>query len=231
METDSFFITGTSRGIGQALAKTVIKNQHYTIGISRGESSDELDQHIQFDLSEVDQIESILDEIVIPDSGKFWLVNNAAVLEPIQQIGNFKASDIDWHIRVNLTAPLIIINYLIKKIGIDRLGVLNISSGAASSPYSGWGMYCTGKAGLEMFSKVLWTEYPELTVYSLAPGVIDTEMQQIIRGKTEGEFPLKEKFVQLHENQELADPIHVAEQIYSFLYQNQNSGCYDLRTQ
>ena len=65
--------------------------------------------------------------------------------------------------------------------------ILNISSGAGRNPYEGWGAYCTTKAGLDHFSRVVAMEqaneqYP-VEIVSIAPGIIDTDMQATIRIK------------------------------------------------
>ena len=58
-----------------------------------------------------------------------------------------------------------------------------MSSGAAWKPYEGWATYCAGKAGVERFTQVIAAEEASsgLRAYSVAPGVVDTAMQVLIR--------------------------------------------------
>jgi benzil reductase ((S)-benzoin forming) len=84
----------------------------------------------------------------------------------------------------------------------DREGegvLINISSGASTSAYSGWGAYCAGKAAVDMLTEVAQIEEEEsgLRAYSVAPGIIDTDMQELIRSKSADDFPLVEKFHEL----------------------------------
>ena len=60
---------------------------------------------------------------------------------------------------------------------------MNVSSGAASRPLEGWSAYCAGKAGLAMLTRSLHLELGERGVraYGLRPGVVDTDMQGVIR--------------------------------------------------
>ena len=76
-------------------------------------------------------------------------------------------------------------------LGVARR-VVNISSGAASSPYAGWSVYCASKAGLDHFTRCVGLEqrgqaFP-VTCIALAPGVIDTGMQEVIRASRGGIF-------------------------------------------
>ena len=64
-----------------------------------------------------------------------------------------------------------------------RNSYVNVSSGAASRPLEGWSAYCAGKAGLAMLTRSLHLELGERGVraYGLRPGVVDTDMQGVIR--------------------------------------------------
>ena len=99
-----------------------------------------------------------------------------------------------------------------------------MSSGAAFYPYSGWSIYCSSKAGLDMFTKVAGLEQTSeehrLTIFALAPGIIETGMQESIRETDLALFPDRDKFISLHEEGKLAQPQDVAEIILSTLFNN-----------
>ena len=82
--------------------------------------------------------------------------------------------------------------------GVKLRRIVNISSGAARRPVSGWSAYCAAKAGLEMASRVVALEAGQrglaIEVASLAPGVIDTPMQATVRGASAEEFADVERF-------------------------------------
>jgi benzil reductase ((S)-benzoin forming) len=78
-------------------------------------------------------------------------------------------------------------------------GVLvNISSGAATTVYPGWAAYCASKAAVDRLTAVVAQEEESqgLRVYSLAPGIVDTAMQQKVRASTPEEFPAVGRFVE-----------------------------------
>ena len=56
--------------------------------------------------------------------------------------------------------------------------ILNVTSDAAVEPYEGWGGYGSSKAALEQLSSVLAVERPDLRVYAVDPGDMNTRMHQ-----------------------------------------------------
>jgi benzil reductase ((S)-benzoin forming) len=76
--------------------------------------------------------------------------------------------------------------------------IVNISSGAGRRAIFGWSAYCTAKAGLDMASRVVALEAETrgraLEVVSLAPGVIDTPMQETVRSVPAADFVDVERF-------------------------------------
>lgn len=121
-------------------------------------------------------------------------------------------------INLNLAAPMILTDAFAKAYG-DRSGqkiIINISSGAAHKPLPGWGEYCTSKAGLAMFSKVAAEELKEkgIRVFSLAPGIVDTEMQAEIRHAHSEDFPALERFVSYKSEGQLSSAEEVAKKIF-----------------
>ena len=124
---------------------------------------------------------------------------------------------------VNLTAPMILSNAFIAKLkgftGSKR--IVNISSGAGRNAYEGWGTYCTTKAGLDHFSRVVAleqanAEYP-VDIVSIAPGIIDTGMQETIRASQEEAFPLLEQFIEYKEQGLLSSAEYTAEKLIEFM--------------
>ena len=63
--------------------------------------------------------------------------------------------------------------------------ILHVSSGAGRKPYAGWSIYCATKAAIDQHARcVALDRTPHLLISSVAPGVIDTEMQAEIRSST-----------------------------------------------
>ncbi|GAI79412.1 unnamed protein product, partial [marine sediment metagenome] len=111
-----------------------------------------------------------------------------------------------------------------------------ISSGAGKKPYPGWGAYCTAKAGLDMLTRCVGVEQMNqphpVEIYSIAPGVVDTDMQREIRAAEEVDFPQVSRFVQLKEQGELQSPEATAQQLIHLLQTNafEQGEIADLRT-
>ena len=186
---DVFIITGASKGIGFELLKQLQAKGKKVIGIART-SPEGADNFVSVDLSETNRLETILTKIIDENSvnaSSFTLINNAGTVDPIGLIGDVNADEMMKALTVNLTAPMIFSNGFIARLkdfeGKKR--IVNISSGAGRNPYEGWGAYCTTKAGLDHFSRVVALEqanvaYP-VDIVSIAPGIIDTDMQETIR--------------------------------------------------
>ncbi len=221
-----FFITGTSRGIGKALAELLLNNdQNRVTGISRTSTIKHLHyNHITTDLSNTAETESIFFPDM-KDVEEIVLVNNSGVISEIVRAGKYKNLAIIYDYNVNLISPAILMNNFIKKYQLytNKRTILNISSGAGRHVIDAWSVYCSSKAGLDMFSKTADLEQTfqaaehRIKILSLAPGVVDTAMQEKLRNSDENEFSGKDKFVDLKKNNELARPEHVAEQLQKIL--------------
>ena len=87
---------------------------------------------------------------------------------------------------------------------------MQLSSGAASTSYTGWTSYCAAKAGVEMWARTAGLEQTErddlVKVMAIAPGVVATEMQAEIRTSGAESFPDVERFRTMHAEGGLADP-------------------------
>ncbi|MGE7665229.1 SDR family NAD(P)-dependent oxidoreductase [Ureibacillus composti] len=220
-----YFITGVSKGIGFELAKQLSEAGHFVVGIARTMSEQDGVKFIRADLSKTDKLESVMEELftAAPQNAEsYTLINNAGMVNPIGLIGAVNAVEITNAVAVNLTAPMILSNAFISKLkdfkGSKR--IINISSGAGRKAYEGWGTYCTTKAGLDHFSRVVALEqsneeYP-VEIVSIAPGIVDTSMQETIRASNEDVFPLHDQFVTYKEQGLLSSTEQTAQKIISF---------------
>lgn len=218
-------ITGGSKGLGLGLAKEYHKNGYRVISIARSkiEKSYALEQY-QCDLSKTETIESTLTEIFShldkENTSILTLINNAGNLGTVNTIENLTPSEINYTIQVNLSAPLIISALFIKlSKGWDcKKQIFNISSGAAINPYESWAMYCSSKAGLDMMTKVISEEQKEVingvSVVSIYPGIVDTDMQAEVRNAPKENFKSVQRFIDFYENGDLSTPEQVAEKIF-----------------
>lgn len=211
-----YIITGTSSGIGKALAEKVLEEPDtHVLGISRRQSiKHERYSHMRVELSLFEEVEKVEFPITGQES-EIVLVNNAGWIGEIAPLGKVDHAALEESYNINLLAPTVLINHFITKTeGLHaRLVIVNISSGAANYPVKGWSSYCASKAGLDMITRVLNEEQPEIEVYAIAPGVVDTPMQHLIREAKPELFPDLERFKAYKEEGKLSSPQDVASQI------------------
>jgi benzil reductase ((S)-benzoin forming) len=214
-------ITGISSGIGYALTNYYLKEGHQVIGIGRKNSiRHENLVFIEKDLSQTTDF-SFLEEYVC-NTKELLLINNAGTIGNIERISEQKNSDITSTIQVNTVVPMLLCQFVLQKFPIKNpLTIINISSGAGKRPIPSWASYCASKAALDLFSQTIYLEEKErnrnLKVYSIAPGVVDTPMQQQIRNSDPSNFSSLHSFLLLKENNELTDLNTVVKKIQNLL--------------
>ena len=105
------------------------------------------------------------------------LVNNASVLGPSPQpaLADYPLDMLEHVYRVNVLAPLALFQLASFSPGAR---VINVTSDAGAEAYEGWGGYGSSKAALEQLSAILAIEHPELRVYAVDPGDMNTRMHQ-----------------------------------------------------
>jgi benzil reductase ((S)-benzoin forming) len=221
-----YYITGASRGIGKALAEEALRKEDaHVYGISRDHSIDH--EHytpIRMDLSDIEAVKEWHPE-QHEGAEELVLINNAGTLGSIKPVGRDDDEAIRKSFDLNLTAPAILSNKFIARfqdLDAKKL-IVNVSSGAAQNAIDGWSTYCASKAGLDMFGKVADEEQrihqhsKPFRVLSIAPGVVETRMQEEIRGSSPEDFSSVDRFRELKENEELADPAEVAEKYFRIM--------------
>lgn len=225
-----YFITGTSSGIGKALAEQLLLREDVRVyGISRTSGINHPNyQHIFTDLSDAAQLNQLypLFKKVYQQTDSVYLINNAAVIEPIRYAGDFSEQAIQQFIQVNLNTPVQLINAFLNIPDTDfqKRVILNVSSGAATKVIDGWSLYGSTKAALDHFSLHIAKELQikgegKTTVFSIAPGVVDTPMQEKIRNTAEENFSTVDRFNQLKQHNELVSASIISEKYIRILDQ------------
>ncbi|MBW6498315.1 MAG: (S)-benzoin forming benzil reductase [Bacteroidales bacterium] len=243
-------ITGASKGLGEGIALELLHESHHLICISRSKS-EKLEKlaaakncpitFISFDFAmthDVPDLASLIFEYIpLERASGVYLINNAGVINPVGRTEDCPADEVEQHMRINLISPMLLTAAFIKYTNGWKMEkrIINISSGAAKNPYHGWSSYCTGKAGIDMFTQCVGTEQQDLDfpaeIMAVAPGIIDTEMQTTIRGTTEEQFIHRQKFVELKESGQLVPPQVAGKRLAKLLFSDEfsNGGIIDIR--
>lgn len=227
-------LTGASRGIGAALAQGLLKPGTRLVTLARrtdealakraSELGAELEQ-IAVDLSDsraATEVAQRLGDTVPHGAKRYLLINNAGTLAPVARAADIvQAPAVAAAFGLNVTAVMLLSAHFLRAVeplAADRR-ILNISSGAGRNPNPGWAVYCATKAALDMYSRVVKAEQGAdgVRIVSLAPGVVDTDMQASIRASDPQSFPALERFKALHENGQLASVSNVAQRILQYL--------------
>ncbi|MGI5268465.1 SDR family NAD(P)-dependent oxidoreductase [Nonomuraea sp. CA-218870] len=178
--TNTALITGASRGLGLALARSLAEAGWDLVLTARG--ADELARAaaelgataIPGDVTEPAHVRRLADAVPRLD----LLVNNASALgaTPLPRLAAYPLETFRQLLETNVTAPLALIQATLPALRATRGAVVNVTSDAATGAYEGWGGYGATKAALEQVSNVLAAEEPDLAVWWADPGEMDTRM-------------------------------------------------------
>jgi benzil reductase ((S)-benzoin forming) len=222
---DLYIVTGHTKGLGHALARQLGGEPDIElIGLGRAQDGPiPGGAQLFVDLADARALDAVFDRVEERLRGKRFakavLVNNAGVISPVGMVDRVEAGELERALAVNFTAPILLMRrFLVATATTSKLRrVINISSGAGRRPIFGWGAYCAAKAGIDMVSRVAaleaQTAQTGVQVVSLAPGVIDTPMQGVVRSASPEEFVDVERFRQMKVAGELRDPADVAADI------------------
>lgn len=153
------------------------------------------------------------------------LINNAGVIPRIAPLSMSDPVELSRALRVGLEAPLLLTAAFLgvtQQWNIPRK-VLNISSGLGRRAMASQAAYCAAKAGMDHFTRCLALDEAlkphGAKVCSLAPGVIDTDMQELLRDADAASFPDRMNFLHLKEQGLLTPPAAAAAQVLAYLDQ------------
>ncbi len=217
-----YYITGSSSGIGKALAEELLKDEHHVVhGMARRQTIEHPRyRHTTMDFAWQEAVLNFSFEPHPDDTKRIVLVNNAGTLGDMGYLGEMRDEDIAASLNVNLLTPAVLTNKFLHQFAghpAEKV-IINITSGAATSAYDGWSIYCTSKAGVDMLTRVGVEERKyrhdgRTHILGIAPGVVDTQMQNQIRNSSELEFSRVEKFHQLKANNQLYRAEDVAKEL------------------
>ena len=219
MAVQTLIITGASRGLGAAAAQVAGR-----LGVNlvlSARSAGELEAVAQSireaggmaiavpgDISRLEDCRTLVQEAIDRSGRLDALINNAGIIEPIAPIADADPAVWEQNLAINLLGPMMLTQSALPHLRQSQGRVINVSSGAAVNPVPGWSAYCAAKSALNHFNNVLAVEETSITAIAFRPGVVDTEMQSVIRQQGAGGMPegAHARFVAYYEQGELLPP-------------------------
>ena len=236
MNSHLYILTGASRGMGLAMAEQLLQAGHNLLCISRqtnaaleplaktvGTTLTQWSQGLSDGVAASQRLTLWLQEQAHAPWGSVTLINNAGVIPRIGPMSQADAADLGNALRVGLEAPMQLTAAFLQATDAWLMPrkVLNISSGLGRRAMASQAGYCAAKAGMDHFTRCLALEEAlkphGAKVCSLAPGVIDTDMQIQLRGADAKTFPDQSGFIQLKANGQLTSPTEAGTRILAFL--------------
>jgi benzil reductase ((S)-benzoin forming) len=229
-------LTGASRGLGAGLAQLLCTRDAHVLGISRKANAD-LARHAAHHGAQFEQWPlDLVDAAPVATRLSGWLtgqtsdrlasvtlINNACLIPPMVPMSQSQAADTVQALRVGLEAPMLLTAAFLsatKDWSIPRR-VLNISSGLGRRAMASSSAYCAVKAGMDHFTRCVALDEAlqanGAKICSLAPGVIDTDMQLQLRQSNPSQFPDVALFQGWHSDSQLASPLDAARKVLDFL--------------
>ena len=228
-------LTGASRGMGLAMAQQLLAAGHDLVCISR-RTSDELAAQARAagrqceqwpqDLAAADAAAARLAAWLQAQDGAAFasvtLINNAGLIPRIAPLEEIPAQQLAEAMRVDLEAPMLLTGAFLQGTAgwKAQRKVLNISSGLGRRAMASQAAYCAAKAGMDHFTRCVALEQAPLPngarICSLAPGVIDTDMQVQLRSADADRFPDRGNFVGMKEKGVLASPEQAAARVLAY---------------
>ncbi len=236
MSKHLYILTGASRGMGAAMAEQLLGADNVLLCISRhvnealaakAKSGDMRCDQWPLDLAQGGVVSARVQEwLGGMDTSRFasaTLINNAAALTHIGPLEDCNDAELASAVRVGLEAPLLLTAAFLRatKDWAGQRSVLNISSGLGRRAMAAQAPYCAAKAGMDHFSRCVALDEAQKTngakIVSLAPGVIDTDMQVHLRAADPAGFPDRANFVGLKDKGQLTSASEAAAKVLAFL--------------
>ena len=221
-------ITGHSKGLGAGMVSCLIEAGFEVLGLSRSGIGEDISglTEVALDLGDTEAVTAFASgaqfKAFLDGATEALLINNAGIVEPIAPVGRQDAAKIAQSLTVNVIAALILSDVFVAATGGAERRLVHISSGAGRNAYTGWSVYCATKAAMDMHARAMVDDGIEgLKVESIAPGVIDTGMQETIRSAPEEDFALLDQFKEMKATGGLATAVEAATKLVGHFLSDQ----------
>jgi len=209
--TKQVLITGTSSGIGYGLALAFCKQGANVLGVSRSDCdlANQFPnyQHYNIDLTDYNALSQNFAPIINEKLKFDLIILNAGVLGKISSFPEQSVEEAKRVMDINVWANKALIDlFLNREVNVKQW--VAISSGAAKNGSAGWGSYSVSKAALNMLIQTYAVENPKMHFCALAPGLVDTQMQDYISAHPNKEgFPTVDRLRAAKGTTDMPDPI------------------------
>ena len=228
-------LTGGSRGMGLAMGQQLLQKGHHLLSIARKTNTElqsfasnpqqllQWEQDLAQSATAAQRLRTWLDTLKSSDWASITLINNAGVIPKIAPLSQLPAADMINALRVGLEAPMALTGAFLAATDSWQIPrkVLNISSGLGRRAMASQASYCSAKAGMDQFSSCVALEEASkpngARIVSLAPGVIDTDMQVQLRSASRDDFPDAANFAQLKSDGSLLSPQDAGARVLAWL--------------
>ena len=240
MNESLYVVTGASRGMGAAIAEQLLLKGHVVLGISRmtneelaakaphaGAQLAQWPRDLAQTVAVADELEAWLRRFDAARFDEAALINNAGVITRVGPMDETTNAELSAALRVGLEAAMLLTASFLRATRAwramtrGRVKVLNISSGLGRRAMAGSAPYCAAKAGMDHFSRAVSLDEAHrghgARIVSLAPGVIDTDMQAQLRSSDPAGFPDKGNFLHMQQAGQLASPHDAAARVLAYL--------------
>ncbi|SRR5258706_3753529 len=241
MATNLYILTGASRGMGAAMAEQLLQqpdttlltiSRHVDVALAaRADAAPARLEQWPRDLAEAlpvaQEVEAWLGMMDALRFDEAALINNAGAVTKVGPVDASADAEIVSALRVSLEAAVLLTAAFLRATRgwrarqQGRCKVLNISSGLGRRAMAGSAVYCAAKAGMDNFSRAVALDETHrgdaAKIASLAPGVIDTDMQAQLRSADATGFPDQATFLNLQASGQLASPQEAATRVLAFL--------------
>ncbi|GAB4352717.1 MAG: SDR family NAD(P)-dependent oxidoreductase [Gammaproteobacteria bacterium] len=175
------FITGVSSGLGMGLTQVYLDRGWAVYGLSRRGCDLEHEKlhQVNFDLADAEGLDAAMQRLLDSVQNLDLAILNAGILGEIRDLTDTPMEAIHEVMEINVWANKRLMDWLHRQ--IPAIGqIVLISSGAAVNGNRGWGAYSLSKATLNMLAKLYAHEFPATHICALAPGLVDTAMQDYL---------------------------------------------------
>jgi benzil reductase ((S)-benzoin forming) len=233
-DTHLALVTGTTSGIGEAIARLLLERGWHVVGLARRAASfhNPSYAHVSVDLGNAAALRAAFATSIAPlvqSAGlqRIALVNNAADVALYGQLSDVEAADMLQAFAVNSVAPVLLMGLVARHVAASTaVRIVNVSSAAARAAYPGLGTYSMTKAALRQAGMVMAEELQlrsasgaprDISILSYEPGVVDTPMQLAARNSSPSLLPIVDAFKGFKANGDLVAPALPATNVVSYI--------------